>query len=318
MSATPEFGLIADIGGTNARFALVGGDGRPFEERVLRVGEFASLEDAVRAYLALVGGGVAPRRAAVGIASAIRGDRVRMTNLSWDFSIEETRRHLGLDRLRMLNDLAAMALAIPHLDAAHTRRMGAGEAAPGAPIAIVAPGTGLGVGALVTVGGEAAPVASEGGHVSFAADDDAEAAIVARIRARFGHVSAERLLAGPGLVNLYVAICELAGATPDPGIDPATVSARGSDGSCPFCVQTLRNYSAMLGGFAGNAALNFVATGGVYLAGGVPARLGAAFDEAAFRARFEAKGRFRDYLSAIPTIRITHDTLAFLGLSHAL
>lgn len=318
MSAETVPGLIADIGGTNARFALVGADGDLRDEKILPVREHASLFDAVSTYLATFGRPVRAARAAVGIAGAIRGDRFRMTNLSWDFSIEDTRRRLGLESLRLINDLAATALAIPHLDADHVRRIGGAEPEPGAPIAIVAPGTGLGVGALVRVGGEAVPVSSEGGHVSVAADNDEQAAVIARVRARFGHASAERMLAGPGLVNLYVAICEVAGAKPETGMEPATVAARGVEGSCPFCVQTLRVFSTMLGAFAGNVALTFVALGGVYLAGGVVARLGAGFDEAAFRAGFEAKGRFNDYLAAIPAYRVSHDTLAFLGLRHAL
>ena len=306
--------LIADIGGTNARFALVGADGRVHDEHILPVREHADLAAAVRAYLEAIGADAVPGRAAVGIASAILGDRVRMTNLSWDFSIEATRRELGMEILRVVNDLAAMALAIPHLAPGVARPIGSGTPLAGQPIGVIAPGTGLGISALVPFDGRWIPLASEGGHATVAPMDEEEDAIIAALRARFGHVSAERVLAGPGLVNLYAAICAVAGAVPDPAMEPAAVTARGTEGTCPHCARALAVFSAMLGAFAGNVALTYGALGGIYLAGGVVARIGTGFDEAAFRTRFEEKGRFRDYLSAIPTYRLSHDTLAFLGL----
>ncbi len=309
--------LVADIGGTNARFALVGEDGSVGDIQVLACRDYADPAAAASAYLAEVRPKAAPRRGALGVASAVSGDRVELTNSAWSFSIEETRRRLDLDSLNVVNDMVAQALALPHLDDSQRAVIGDGRTIPGAAMAAVAPGTGLGVGALSPHGGSWAPVASEGGHAPLAVRDDHETAILAILRRRFGHVSAERALSGPGLVNLYRALCELGGVAANPDMTPAGVTERGRRGDCPQCSEAVRLFSAMLGGFAGGIALTFCAQGGVFIGGGVVRHLGTAFDGAAFRRRFVDMGRFTDYLSAIPTFLVTHPTPALLGLAHA-
>jgi glucokinase len=315
--AASPVAMVADIGGTNARFALVGEDGGVGDIRVLPCRDYADPAAAAEAYLAQVRPEAAPRRAALGVASAVSEDRVELTNSAWSFSIEETRRRLGLDALNVVNDMVALALALPHLDDTQRATIGDGQAIPGAAMAAVAPGTGLGVGALSPHGASWAPVASEGGHAPLAVRDDHETALLAILRRRFGHVSAERVLSGPGLVNLYQALCELNGVAANPEMTPAAVTERGSRGDCPQCSEAVRLFSAMLGGFAGGIALVFCARGGIFIGGGVVRHLGTAFDGAAFRRRFVDMGRFTDYLAATPTYLVTHPTPALIGLAHA-
>ncbi|MDX9861857.1 MAG: glucokinase [Rhodospirillales bacterium] len=309
--------LVADIGGTNARFALVGADGSVGHVRSLASRDYTDPAAAAQAYLAEMRPPTPPRRAAIGVASAISGDRVELTNVSWSFSIAETRRRLGLDSLNVVNDVVALALALPDLDDTQRATVGEGQAVPGAPMAAVAPGTGLGVGALTPFGDGWAPVASEAGHAPLAVRDDVEIAILAVLRRRFGHVSGERALSGPGLVNLYHAFCELDGIAADPEMTPAGVTKGATDGDNPQCAAAARLFSTMLGSFAGGMALTFCARGGVFIGGGVVRRMGTAFDGAAFRRRFIDMGRFTDYVAAIPTFLVTHPTPALLGLAHA-
>lgn len=316
-SDSPPTALVADIGGTNARFALVGTDGGISDVRSLSSRDYADPAAAAEAYLAEVRPPTPPRRAAIGVASAVSGDRVELTNSSWSFSIAETRRRLGLDSLNVVNDMVAHALALPDLDDTQRAAIGDGQAVPGAPMAAVAPGTGLGVGAISPFGDRWAPVASEAGHAPLAVREDIEMAILAILRRRFGHVSGERALSGPGLVNLYQALCELEGIAADPEMTPAGVTKGATRGDCPQCAEAARLFSTMLGGFAGGMALAFCARGGIFIGGGVVRRMGTAFDDAAFRRRFVDMGRFTDYLTAIPTFLVTHPTPALLGLVHA-
>lgn len=308
--------LIADIGGTNVRFALVYG-GEVHETHVLACRDFSGPAEAAQAYLKDVRPAAAPAAGAFGVASLVTDDQVRLTNHPWSFSIEATRRELGLESLRTINDVLALTLAVPHLAPEDTEAIGSGSHMPAAPIAVVAPGTGLGAAALIPTSGGWTPVATEAGHVSLPPVTPFEAEILTRLSNRFGHVSVERAVSGPGLVNLYLAICEIEGADADDRIVPAEVTKRGSDGTCKQCAAALTTFSCLLGTFAGDIALTFCARGGVYIGGGVVPRLGQAFDATAFRKRFEQKGRFSDYLAAIPTHLITHPTPALIGLARS-
>ena len=308
-------GLIADIGGTNVRFALVDDDSSINAVEVLRCAEFPTLLEACERYLR---GTPAPRpkHAALAIASPVAADRVQMTNHPWTFSIEETRRQLGLETLDVINDFIAVALGLPHLTAGDVRKLGPEEGDPRATVAVLGAGTGLGMAALVrTSGGGRVPVASEGGHVTLAAVDDREAALLSVLRGRFDHVSAERVLSGPGLVNLYQAIAALDGKPADPAITPAECTQRAIAGSCPISVETLELFCRMLGTVASNIALMLEARGGIFIGGGIVPKLGEAFDRSGFRRRFEEKGRFSGYLAAIPTAVITRPLPAFAGLA---
>jgi glucokinase len=309
-------GLIADIGGTNVRFARVGDEGAIEHIQVLRCADYPTLFEACQRYLASTSPTVQPRHAALAIASPVTGDDVRMTNHHWAFSIEETRRRLGLESLDVINDFIAVALGIPHLRAADVRRVGGGDADPHAKMVALGPGTGLGVAGLARTGlGGRIPLSSEGGHATLAAFNDREADVVAILRRRLGHVSAERVLSGPGLVNLYGAIAELHGVAADPDITPADCTERGIAKSCPICVETVAMFCEMLGTVAADVALTFDARGGVFIAGGIVPKLGDSFDASVFRARFEDKGRFRPYLAKIPVAVVIRTHPAFAGLA---
>lgn len=321
MAATPDAlrrpGLIADIGGTNARFALSQADGSVRDAVVLACRDFPGLAAAAEAFLAGITPPAPPRRGAMAVASPVSGDRVDMTNHSWSFSIDDVRRRLGLDDLRVINDFTAIALAIPHLGDGDRLQVGGGKAAPGAPIAVLGPGTGLGVSALIPVDGGWVPLSTEGGHVTMAPATGRESAVLAHLQ-RSGHVSAERVLSGAGLVNLYGAVRALDGEAADGDVTPAGVTERALDGSCPFAAEALDMFCAMLGTVASNLCLSLGARGGVYIAGGIVPRLGTAFAESGFRRRFEDKGRFSAHLATVPTFVLTHKMPAFLGLSHLL
>ena len=306
--------LVADIGGTNARFTLLDPGGRPAPARVLACADFPDFASAMRAFLAAAAPSRAPVRAAVAVASPVTGDRVEMTNHSWSFSIAELKADFGFDAFHVVNDFTAAALAVPELGDRDLVRIGGGAPVADAPVAVLGPGTGLGVSGLIPSRAGWIPLATEGGHVTLAACDAREAAVVAEIARRFGHASAERAVSGPGLVNLYAALAALDGVTGEtPAADRITDSALA--GSDPLCVEALDMFFAMLGTTAGNLALSLGALGGVYIAGGIVPPLATALAASRFRERFEAKGRFRDYMRAIPSYLIIRDNPALLGLA---
>ena len=308
--------LIADIGGTNARFALAFPDGRIGSECILSGADYPDLIQAAAAYLREVAG-PRPRRAAVAVATPISGDWIQFTNSPWSFSTEAARQALGLEQLLIINDFTALALALPLLGPDERRQVSEGTAVEKAPIGLIGPGTGLGVSGLVWSGHHWIPLETEGGHVTFSACDEREWAIYRVLQRRFDHVSPERLLSGPGLVNLYTALAELEGWSAE-DLVPADITDRALTGSCRHCVEVLELFCGMLGTAAGNLALTLGARGGVYIGGGIVPRLGDFFDRSAFRARFEAKGRFSDYLATIPTWVITAANPALRGVAAAL
>ena len=314
-------GLIADIGGTNARFGLVGEDG--ITRNVLRLAcrDFPTLVDACSHYLAQTGGSERPRSAAIAVASPVVGDEVKMTNHIWSFSMEETRRRLGFDTFAVINDFVAIALSLPHLFGEDVVKVGTGEAQPHAAIGVLGPGTGLGVSAMIPTGLGWTPLTSEGGHVTAPAFDDREAEVLKVIRrhrreaGKDEHVSSERVISGPGLVNLYRAIAEIDGRPADPAITPPECTRRALDASCPTAVRTLAMFCEMLGTIAANLALTLNARGGIYIAGGIVPQLGDAFVKSGFRDRFEDKGRFGGFLQSIPTWVVIEPLPAFVGLA---
>jgi glucokinase len=304
--------LIADIGATNARFALVGAAGAVEHVRVLACDDYATISDAIAAYLA-ADSLPSPRAAALAVASPVTGDLIALTNHPWSFSIAALKQHLALDRLIVVNDFTANALAMPHLHPDERFQVGGGSPAPEAPIAVLGPGTGLGVSGLLPTGSGWTALSGEGGHATMAPADERESLVLDHMRRRFDHVSAERLLSGPGLVNLYQTLCEIEGVPAAP-FTPAQITDRRIGEAEPLCRAALEMFCAMLGTVASDLALVLGARGGVYIAGGIVPRLGARFAETGFRERFEAKGRFRPYLTAIPTYVVMHPILAFLGL----
>jgi glucokinase len=208
--------LLGDIGGTNARFALVHDDSSTITQEVtLPTGQFADLAAAAQTYLQQVGQSEV-RQACIAIANPIDGDVLKMTNNHWQFSIEATRQALGLDSLLMLNDWEAMAMAAPALQGSDLQQIGSGEPVPDAPKGLIGPGTGLGVSSLVrSRRGDWVPIAGEGGHVSMSPTCEREADILRILWRTHPHVSVERVVSGMGLENLYRAICELNGTEPE-------------------------------------------------------------------------------------------------------
>jgi glucokinase len=313
--------LVGDVGGTNARFGLVPAPGAaPESIDVLAAAAYPSLEAAIRHYLHTCKPPAAPRWAALGIANPLHGDAVRMTNHHWSFSARELARQLDLDRLLLVNDFTALALSLPGLGADGYRQVGGGTADPQGTIGLIGAGTGLGVSGLVPDGNGYIPLAGEGGHVTLAAYGREEAEVVAWFAERHGHVSAERVLSGAGLAALRQALAQLRGEADAAAaaLSPATVTARALEGSDPLCVDAVGMFCAMLGTVAGNLALTLGASGGIYIGGGIVPKLGEFFDRSPFRARFEDKGRFGDYLARIPTCVLTAPYGAMLGANRAL
>ncbi|CAO3446898.1 Glucokinase (EC 2.7.1.2) [Azospirillum argentinense] len=307
--------LVADIGATNARFGLIDGTGI-HGSRVLRCADFPSLEAAALAYLGGMAPDARPSRGAFAIAGPVTGDAVLMTNRGWSFSTAEVRGKLGLERLAVINDFTAVALSVPRLTAADVRQVGEGAPVPGRVVGVIGPGSGLGVSGLVPGPEGWTALAAEGGHVTMAPVSDRESAVLAQLRKSFDHVSAERVLSGPGLVNLYQALCVLDHQEPEP-FTPAQVSDAATANTNPHCVEAVEMFCAMLGTVAGNLALTLGARGGLYIAGGIVPKLGTLFTHSRFRKRFMEKGRMRDFLTPIPTYVITHELPAFLGLAEA-
>jgi glucokinase len=308
--------LVGDIGATNARFALVNGDGTLSRSADLICRDHPTIAAAIKAYLAAMEG-AAPARAVLAVATTPLGDRVTFTNNPWSFSVSELRQRLGIEHLRIINDFHATAWALPHLTADDVHKVGGGEPIEGAPMGVLGPGSGLGVSAAIRVGDRYEAIAGEGGHVTMAPADARESAVLDLLRARFGHVSAERVLSGPGLVNLYCALCEIDGKQAA-DLSAAEITQAGARGECSYAGTAVEMLCAMLGTVAGNLALTLGARGGIYIAGGIVPKLGEAFARSKFRERFEDKGRFRAYLATIPTLVITRPHAALIGAAQLL
>jgi glucokinase len=320
-SGLPNFAaphLLADIGGTNARFALLK-DGVIGDVRVLDGAEFSTLADAARAYLAQLKC-APPAAGAIAIAAPITGDEIRMTNHSWRFSVSALRKELSLERLIVLNDFTALAMALPYLPRNELTQLGGGAPKADTSIGLIGPGTGLGVSGLVPniAAGKTTwlPLQGEGGHATLAASTEREAAVLRVLRDRFTHISAERVISGPGLVNLYAGLCSLDRVTPS-DLQPSEVTDRALAGSNAQCVETLQMFCAFLGTIAGNLALTLGAFGGMYVGGGIVPRLGDYFTRSEFRQRFESKGRYREYLAPMPVYVIRSAAPAFYGLARS-
>jgi glucokinase len=310
--------LLADIGGTNARFALELGPGQIAHIEVLACAGYPTLGDAMRAYLAQpdVAAAGTVRHAAIAIANPVMGDMVRMTNHHWEFSISALRGECGFDTFVVVNDFEALAMALPWLGENDKRQVGGGAVVAGAPIGLLGAGTGLGVSGLVPApdGKSWTALRSEGGHVTFSPANETEVAILQYAWREFEHVSAERLLSGAGVELIYRALAQLRGA-PEPSLDAPEISRRALAGECALCDEVVEAFCGMLGTVAGNLAVTLGAQGGVYIGGGIVPRLGERFERSCFRRRFEQKGRFAAYLGAVPTYVITAEYPAFLGVS---
>lgn len=311
--------LLGDIGGTNARFAWQDSADSELSDVATYPGrDHPTLLAAARHYLA-AHGKPAPRWFAIGIANPVTGDRVQMTNHDWSFSISEVQAALGVQRFLVVNDFTALALALPTLAPNDLHQVGGDAAVAAAPIGLVGAGTGLGVSGLLPVArGGWVPLGGEGGHVTLGGGNELEDAVIRHLRERFGHASAERALSGPGLVNLYEAVCAIEGVAPT--LHSADAVTRGAlEGHNAQCLQVEALFFSLLGSVAGNLALSLGARGGVYIGGGIVPRLGKRIDASGFRASFERKGRFEAYLRAIPVYVVSAAVSpALIGASRAL
>lgn len=316
-TAAPET-LLADIGGTNARFALAAPQHeQPLREdsvQVFAVADFPSLADAARHYLDRVG--ATPGEAVFAVAGRVDGDEARITNHPWVISATRTRQALGLQRLQLVNDFTAQAMAVSLLRAQDVVAIG-GNAWHGfgddgdRTYAIIGAGTGLGVGGLIRRDGRYYPLQTEGGHVSFAPGTPEEIEILRRLSDEFGRVSNERVVSGSGLVNLHRALSQIAGEDPGP-LTPADITAMAREGDAR-CVRAIDVFCAVYGAAAGDLVLTLGAWDGVFLPGGLVPRLMPWLQHSGFRQRFENKGRFSPTMARIPTLAVTHPQPGLLG-----
>jgi glucokinase len=314
-------GLVGDIGGTNARFALVDlGPGKPelIAPRSYLCSDFASAEEAVAAYLAERPEAPRPSAAVLAVAGPILDGEIVFTNTDWRISEAGFSEAMRLRSTKLVNDYAALALAAPMLEASDTEVIGPDVAGrPDGTLAILGAGTGFGVSALVRGGGRETVMTTEGGHMSLAPADEVEVEILRVLGRRFGRVSVERVLSGPGLLNLYEALAVIEGREAV-AATPGEVTRRAQEGD-PVAAAAIDRFCAVLGGVAGDFALAYGARGGVYLAGGVSRHLMQTLRNGGFRRRFEEKGRFEPYMREIPTRAILHPhTIALLGAARAL
>lgn len=312
--------LLADIGGTNARFALEFGSGRIRLIDLLAYQDHATLVDAIPTFLETPRVLKAPRgptrHAAIAIANPVTGDFVRMTNHHWEFSIDAVRKEGGFETLLVLNDFSALARSLPYLRE-QKRQVGGAVPLPDSPLGLLGAGSGSGVSGLIPCSASWTALQSEGGHVSCSPAEELEVAILQFAWREFENVSAKRLLSGASLELIYRALADRAGCRDESPPAPE-ISRRALAGECSLCGQVLETFCGMLGAAAGNLALSLGAQGGVYIGGGIVPRLGERFDRSCFRSRFEQKGRWAGYLPQIPTCVITAGYPAFFGVSAVL
>jgi len=304
--------LLADVGGTNVRFAVLrNGMVGPIEH--MAVADYRQFGDGVAAFLEGRMDRNAIRHALFGVAGVVQGERCALTNNPWIVDAAELRAQFGFSDIHIINDFEAVAWSLPRLAASDLHSIGGGERKADSPMVVLGPGTGLGVAAYIHSGQSGLVIGSEGGHVTMPSGSLREDAIIEKLRQRFGHVSAERVLSGPGLENLYRAIASLEALTV-PERSAAEITQAAVVGGCAMSRAAVDSLCAMLGAVAGNFALSFGAQGGVFIAGGIAPRLRDYLPRSQFRSRFEAKGRMTTYLKTIPAYLILHDDPAFLGL----
>ena len=303
--------VVVDLGGTNIRFSvcdLETGKLSQLSEYVCT--NFVSVEQALLAYFSTLNSAV--NTLCIGIACPVENDQVTMTNLSWSFSQKALKEQLNLSTLHVINDYTAISLAVPFLAASDKFQIGAGIAQEDANTAVFGPGTGLGVSHIIKVADKWISLEGEAGHVSFTANTRQQADILFQLQTKFGHVSAEQVMSGQGLVNLYQSLCNLSQKAPL-FIEPKQITQAALNNECVIARQTLDIFCQIMGSFAGNLAMSLNCTGGVYIAGGIVPRFLDFFEASQFRQYFEEKGRLKDYLTKIPTFVITHKNPGLLG-----
>ena len=314
---SPAF-LVADIGGTNARFAFgFCEDPEPRSIANYAVDNFPSFDSVLdqlqHDWGVLKQSDSAFTRVCLAVAAIPEQTEISFTNNAWRFTAESVAKRLNYPHITIINDFAAIARALPALTAEHLESIGGGHREPGKPMVAIGPGTGTGVASLA-FDSRGAPIVlpGEGGHVDFAPITDIEAKILNRLRAQYGRVSIERLLCGAGIMNIYRALADIRGAS-CPHVTPEAVGSAAQQGEDALSVETMNTFFSVLGSAAGNLALTLGARGGVYLAGGIAPRYIDLLRKSDFRARFLAKGRFADFNGEITTMVVTHPDPGLLG-----
>ena len=312
MAKLPTHAIVADIGGTNARFSRVDLASLALDQvAVYPCAEFATLADALTHYrqqhqLNAV------KNVGIAIACPVNGDEVSMTNFHWQFSVRAMQQQLGLDALQVINDFTAVAMCLPALTATEKVQLGGGDVQPGKPIAVLGAGTGLGVAHLLPVNDSYIPLPGEGGHIDWAAQNEQEWFIQQMLAKEYGHVSPERLLSGPGLEAIYKALALYRRQVAEP-LSAADIARLALSGQSALAVATVEQFFAALGSVAGNLALTLSTFGGVYVAGGIVPKLLPLAGQSEFRARFEAKGRFSAFNRRIATYVVTAEQPGLVG-----
>jgi glucokinase len=308
----PQYeGLVGDIGGTHARLALVDSTGHVRNPRSFNARDYGSLNDVIEEYLRTSAGKRRPLRAVLAVAGPVLDGEIAFTNLDWQVSEGELLAHFEFEAVKLLNDFAAQALACPMLEPENLRVLGpALRGAADSPMVVMGAGTGFGVAGLARGARGDIPISSEGGHAAFAPTDEVEAEVWKRLHLRYGRVSIERLLSGPGLYDLYRALGDIKGEKITLTDEKAVTEAGAAD---PLANETLDRFCAITGSVAGDLALSFGARGGVFISGGIAPRMADRLATGGFRARFEDKGRLSHYLHEIPTSLVLHPYPAILG-----
>lgn len=303
--------LVADIGGTNARFALYDNGDKTLSNIIkYTITDDSTLFNLITDYLSQCH--VQVKHACLAIACPIEGDKITMTNNHIEFSRSELQVALGLKQLEVINDFTAVAMSVPALKPQDVCQIGGQEADIKYPIAIYGAGTGLGVSHLIKVDQQWLSLPGEGGHVELPMINTEEDQVLAQLRDKFGRVSAERFLSGSGLVNIYQALAKI-NQREHIDITPSDIVAQALDNSCSLSLQTLNLFCAFMGRFGGNLALTLNTKGGVYIAGGIVPRFIEFFKQSAFRHNFETKGRMGHILTTIPVYIIVHSDPGLLG-----
>jgi len=314
-AATNERVVLADIGGTNARFALMH-RGEIGAVQHLRVAAFPGKEgvvDALAAFLSTQPSGAPPTSAVFGVAGPIQNNRVVFTNSDWVVDGLELGRRFGFTSVRLLNDFEALGWSLPALKPADLFALGNQQPMPGAPMLVIGPGTGFGAAGLFLQSERPVIVVTEAGHATLPATSDREAEVIGQLRRRFAHVSIEHVLSGSGIEHLYQALAAVDGVSV-PARDAAEITTAALDGSCATSRATLDMFCSLLGSVAGNLTLTFCAWGGVFIAGGIVPRFADRLATTEFRKKFESKGRYDIYLRNVPTSVITTPDTSFIGL----
>ncbi|MBO9708499.1 MAG: glucokinase [Caulobacter sp.] len=311
-------GLVGDIGGTNARFALVDFDGpdpQLIEPTSYKGEDYGTAEDAIEEYLAKMGL-KHPEQAVVAVAGPIEHGSVHFTNSDWRLSEDSLRRAGGFRSARLINDFTAQALAAPRLAPKDLRQIGPLQTSGEGDLAIIGPGTGFGAAGMVRRHGVETPLTTEGGHIAFAPFDEIEIEILRILVKKYGRCSIERILSGPGMEDLHLALAEAEGRKVEE-LTAKQITEHGvaGDGCCKV---TIDRFCAILGSAAGDLALALGARGGVFIAGGIAPRIIDILEQGPFRSRFESKGRLSDYTKAIPTHVVMNPHTALIGAAVAM